>query len=94
MNHRRYTDQQLREAVERSFTMRAVLQELGLQPLGGNYETVGKRIRELGLDTSHFVGSGHLKGKSHPYSTRPLKSILVHQKLENTWRLRNRLIRE
>lgn len=94
MNHRRYTDEQLQIAVKRSYTMRAVLQELGLKPLGGNYETVDKRIRELGLDTSHFLGSGHLKGKSHYYKTRPLASILVHLKPENTWRLRNRLIRE
>jgi hypothetical protein len=94
MNHRRYTDVQLKQAVEHSYTMRAVLQELGLKPVGGNYETVAKRIRELGLDTSHFLGSGHLRGKSHNYTTRPPKSILVHLKLENTWRLRNRLIRE
>jgi predicted RNA-binding Zn-ribbon protein involved in translation (DUF1610 family) len=94
MKPRRYTDEQLKAAVESSYTMRAVLQELGLKPLGGNYETVEKRIRELGLDTSHFLGSGHLKGKSHNYGTRPLGRILVHLKLENTWRLRNRLIRE
>ncbi len=94
MNHRRYTDAMLKQAVERSFTMRGVLQELGLKPVGGNYETVAKRIRELGLDTSHFLGSGHLKGKSHHHKTRPLARILVHLKLENTWRLRNRLIRE
>lgn len=94
MNHRRYTDEQLKQAVESSYTIRAVLQALGLKPLGGNYETVAKRIRELGLDTSHFLESGHLKGKSHSYKTRPLESILQHLKLENTWRLRNRLIRE
>jgi hypothetical protein len=94
MKPRRYTDKDLKRAVEQSFTMRAVLQELGLKPLGGTYETVEKRIRELGLDTSHFLGSGHLKGKSHNYGTRPLERILVHLKLENTWRLRNRLIRE
>lgn len=94
MNRRRYTDEQLKTAVGCSHTMRAVLQELGLKPLGGNYETVAKRILELNLDTSHFLGSGHLKGKTHTYSTRPLDHILVHLKLENTWRLRNRLIRE
>ena len=75
MNHRRYTDEQLRQAVENSHTMRAVLQELGLKPVGGNYETVEKRIRELGLNTEHWLGSGHLKGKSHNYSTRPLDRI-------------------
>jgi hypothetical protein len=94
MRTRRYTDDQLAIAVKCSFTIRAVLQELGLKPAGGNYETVAKRIRKLGLDTSHIVGSGHLKGKSHNYGTRPLDQVLVQRKLENTWRLRNRLIRE
>ena len=94
MKTRRYTDEQLKKAVEHSYTMRAVLQELGLKPAGGNYETVEKRARELGLDTTHFLGSGYLKGKTHNYGTRPLDRILIHFKLENTWRLRNRLIRE
>src|SRR5581483_440358 len=94
MKPRRYNDEQLKNAVKNSYTMRAVLQELGLSPVGGNYETVEKRIRELGINTSHFLGSDHLEGKTHNYGTRPLDRILVHLKLETTWRLRNRLIRE
>src|SRR5438105_4729390 len=94
MKQRRYTDQQLMEAVQVNYSMRAVLRALGLAPAGGNYETVEKRIHELELDTSHFLGQAILRGKSHDYGTRPLENVLVHKKLENTWRLRNRLVRE
>lgn len=94
MKPRKYTDAQLREAVQSNFSMRAVLLALGLSPRGGNYETVEKQISDLGLDTSHFLGQAILRGKSHNFVTRPLHEILVHLKLENTWRLRGRLLRE
>jgi len=74
--------------------MRAVLQRIGLVPAGGNYEVVKKLIRALALDTSHFTGQGHLRGKTHAFMTRSLSHVLVHRKLENTWRLKDRLLRE
>jgi hypothetical protein len=55
---------------------------------------IQKRIKELGLDTSHFLGSAILKGTTHDYNTRPLEQILVHRKVENTWRLKKRLLQE
>jgi hypothetical protein len=91
---RKYTDDDLRKAVVTSFSIRAVLTEIGLTPSGGNYESIKKRIAEMGLDTSHFLGQAILRGSSHSYGTRPLADILVHKKLENTWRLKNRLLRE
>jgi len=91
---RRYTDQDLDRAVGNCFSIRAVIQTLGLVPAGGNYEVVKKRIRELNLDTSHFTGQAHLRGRSHTHRTRPLSGVLVHRKLENTWRLKIRLLRE
>ncbi len=91
---RRYSDEQLAEAVKSCYSMRAVLRMVGLVPAGGNYEAVKKRIRELRLDTSHFTGQGHLRGRTHQYGTRPLAQVLVHRKLENTWRLRVRLLKE
>jgi hypothetical protein len=51
---RKYTDQQLAEAVNRSRSMREVLIALRLAPRGGNYETVWRRIERLGLDASHL----------------------------------------
>jgi len=79
-------------AVAESRSIRGVLTRLGLAPSGGNYETVKKAIRALGLDTSHFTGQGHLRGKTHDYSKRPLCEILTCGKLEHTSRLKRRLI--
>lgn len=55
---------------------------------------IQKRIEELGLETSHFLGSAVLKGTTHDYNTRALDEILVQGKVENTWRLKSRLLQE
>jgi hypothetical protein len=91
---RRYTDEQLVQAVKTSHSISAVLKKIGLTPAGGNYESVKKRARELDLDISHFLGQAILRGKTHAYHTRPLAEVLVHKKLENTWKLKNKLLRE
>ncbi|HEY86071.1 MAG TPA: HNH endonuclease [Chloroflexi bacterium] len=94
MKSRKYTDEQLEKAVKTSHSISAVLKKIGLTPAGGNYESIKKRIQKLNLDTSHFLGQAILRGKTHTYNTRPLEEVLVHKKLENTWRLKNRLLRE
>lgn len=71
-----------------------MLDKLDLAPAGGNYESIRKYINELGLDMSHFLGQAILRGKSHNHTTRPTEVVLVHKKLENTWRLKNRLLAE
>lgn len=80
------------KAVAESHSIREVLKRLGLAPAGGNYESVRKAIRKYELDSSHFKGQGHLRGKSHDYNKRPLTEILRRGKLENTFRLKRRLI--
>ena len=79
-------------AVTESYSIREVLTRLGLVPAGGNYESVRKAIRVFGIDTSHLKGQGHLRGKTHDYGKRPLDVILRRGKLENTFRLKRRLI--
>lgn len=91
---RKYTDEQLIQAVKTSYSISAVLDKLDLAPAGGNYESIRKYISELGLDMSHFLGQAILRGKSHNHTTRPTEVVLVHKKLENTWRLKNRLLAE
>ena len=54
MGAMRYTDDQLRDAVRTSTTIREILIKLGLAPYGGNYETVRRRIGELGLEAGHI----------------------------------------
>jgi hypothetical protein len=52
---RRYTDLELACAVAESRRMADVLRKLNLVPRGANYETVWRQIRDLNLDTSHFI---------------------------------------
>lgn len=54
MSLRKYTDLELACAVATSKTMREVLLLLGLAPLGGNYESVRRRIVELKLEAAHL----------------------------------------
>ena len=91
---RKYTNEELSNAVKHSQSIRSVLKKIGLTPAGGNYESIKKQIDALGIDTSHFLGQGVLKGKTHSYKTRPLEKVLIREKLENTWRLKNRLLSE
>lgn len=59
---RRWTDEQLQDAVKNNGSYRAVIYELGLIPAGGNYKHVKRRIHELRLDVTHFHGKGWNKG--------------------------------
>ena len=68
-NSRKYTDLQLACAVAESKTMREVLQKIGLVAQGGNYENIWRRIRELGLSTTHFTS--RLKESSPVYKVDP-----------------------
>lgn len=81
-------------AISNSYSIRSSLKFLNLSPSGGNYDCIKKAIDDFGIDTSHFTGQGHLRGKNHNYRKRSLDEILVKGKLENTWRLKNRLLKE
>ncbi|RZK34129.1 MAG: hypothetical protein EOO61_14115 [Hymenobacter sp.] len=51
------TDEEFRQAIAESLSVRQVLERIGLVPAGGNYKTVQGRISRLELDTSHFTGA-------------------------------------
>lgn len=96
-SYRAYTDEDFSEAIKNSQSIRKTLEKIGLRPTGGNYQVAKRRIKMLGLDTSHFSGQAHLKGKTHNWAPKtPTEEILV----ENcTWggstsSLRKRLIKE
>ena len=74
--------------------LRAVLRRLGLHPTGANYKTLQATIARLGLDTRHFLGQGHLRGKSHGWARRlPLDVILVaNSAYMSMWNLKRRLV--
>jgi hypothetical protein len=95
-NRRRWTDEQLTEAVKQSRSVYEVSRNLGLKIGGGQHLAIKRAIKELDLDTSHFTGKGWRKGRSLPFRPRrSLQEILVSDTLfGNTSYLKRRLIKE
>jgi hypothetical protein len=92
---RRYTDQDIIDAVRSSFSIARVLKLLGLSPTGANYVGMHAHFARLGLNTSHFTGQGHLRGKRHSWTPeRPLSEILVaNSNYRSTSTLKARLLK-
>lgn len=96
MSRRKWTDEQLAEAVRTSQTTADVIRKLGLAVRAGNYRTVTKYIKKLRLDTTHWLGCAHLRGKEHNHRRkRSLSDILVKgSTYTSIHRLKQRLIRQ
>ena len=89
------TDDEFRQAVAESLSVRQVLARIGLVPAGGNYKTVHSRIEKLGLDTSHWTGKGWNKGERfRAFGTAfSWDNILVeNSEYKSTFRIKNRLL--
>jgi len=60
---RKWTDENLKDAVRSSVSFRDVLWNLGLSFGSTNYRRVKSKISELELTTEHFLGAGKRKSK-------------------------------
>jgi hypothetical protein len=94
--YRRWTDDDLERAVAASQSYAQTIRALGLVPAGGNYDAVQRKIRELGIDTSHFNRTAWNKGKQGfvPVPPLPLERVLVAGRWTSSHGLKMRLIRE
>jgi hypothetical protein len=92
---RSYTDEDIIQAVRSSFSIAQALRILRLSPTGANYKGLYGHCSRLGLDTSHFTGQGHLRGKRHSWTpSRPLEEILVENShYLSTGHLKKRLLK-
>lgn len=91
----RWNAEDLRKAVASSRSIAQVLRQLGLRAAGGNYDHVQRRISELALDTSHFVGKAWNAGLIfRPNAPTPLTNLLVVGRMTSSHKLKLRLIRE
>ena len=80
------------KAVENNKSIAGVLRDLGLRPVGGNYKTVHRLIKDNNLDTSHFTGQGWNVGLVFKPKTS-ISDDVVFIKDSNyrcSWRLRER----
>ena len=92
MTKKNYTLEDVRKAVENSKSIASVLRFLGLRPVGGNYKTIHRLIKENQLDTSHFTGQGWNVGLGfNPKPTLSDDIVFVKDSKYNcSWRIRER----
>lgn len=86
--------ERLTSIIKESFSIAEILRKLQLKTCGGNYFTINKFIQENKLDTSHFSGQAHLKGKTHNWNAHySLEEILTENSYYQTSKLRERLLK-
>jgi hypothetical protein len=93
MRSRSYTDEEVREAVASSQSYRSALQKLGLVPAGSNYATLKQTIDRLQVDTSHFLGQGHHRGRKLG-PRRSLGALLALGSTVQSYKLERRILAE
>lgn len=93
---RTWTDEQFITAARESTSASAVLRAIGLCETGSSHSTVKNAVVRLGVDTSHWLGQGHLKGKHHSWGKKVvLGELLVRDSsVKNRTALKQRLLKE
>ena len=86
---RRYSDDQVKSAVEKNRRLCDVLEHLGLRQAGGNFKTLNKLIKELKLDTCHFTT---YQKNTYAESDILVKDSKVSGKVLKKYLLKNNLI--
>lgn len=73
-----YSNERLQEIVPRCISYAQVIKELGLKAGGGTQALLKVRLKEAGIDTSHFLGQGHLRSGHHGWARKaPIGLLLV-----------------
>lgn len=91
MKLRKYTLEQLEQAVKLSVSLRQVLEKLNIIPAGGNYSTLKKAIQHFNLNTEHFTGQ-NLKGRKLNPRRKPIEEYLTKNSGVQSNKLRKYLI--
>lgn len=87
----RYTKDIIEKAVKDCYTWAEVCRKIGIKPFTGAQTNLTKRAKEFGVDTSHFKGKAHSKGKK--LGKKPLEYYYAGAYIQSS-RLRERLIEE
>ena len=83
MANRKYTDDDIIEAVKSSHSYREVCRKLNLCDHGGSPSHLKKIISNMKLDTSHFTGKSWAKGESFLTNNNIRKKDISEILIEN-----------
>jgi hypothetical protein len=73
----KYTRELLTEAAANSISIAGVLRYLGIPFSGGNHAHISRRLKQLGIDTSHFKRVAPNKGKPCAWRLTPGQVLVV-----------------
>ena len=91
---RTFSEQEFKDAVASSRSIREALGKLGLcQKGGGAYRSFSKALKDFKADTSHFLGQGNNKGKTFACK-RELSKYLTNEFSIQSHKLRLRLLKD
>lgn len=65
MKYIKYTKEILESAVRQNVSIAGVLRALKLKQAGGTHSHISRRIKEFGLDTTHFLGQAANQGNRY-----------------------------
>ncbi len=71
----KYTKEVLTDLVASSTSIAQVLRLLGLRQSGSSHFHISKRIKALGIDSSHFLGRGSNRGPNHQGGCRKYSCV-------------------
>ena len=92
MRLKKYTEEELRNAVASSFSTRQSLVKLKVAPYGGNYTVFKRALQFFNIDSSHFTGQGWSKNKTLPVR-KSLNDYLTSRTTQSN-KLRQVLLKE
>ncbi|WP_395360815.1 HNH endonuclease [Streptomyces sp. YH02] len=89
----RWTREALTEAVAASTSVYDVLRWLGVELVGGQHTHISRRIKALGIDTSHFTASRWTEQMRYNQRRRGPEEILVQDTSTHPRRERSSILR-
>ena len=93
MKLRKYTLEQLKEAIKTSQSYRQALEKLNIIPAGGNYSTIRRAVKYFDLNIDHFTGRAWRKGRTFA-PKRPLSDYLENKQTIQSYKLKKRLLKD
>lgn len=91
MKLRKYTLDDLSDAIKTSVSVRECLIKLNVAPQGGNYASFHKAVKHFDLDTSHFSGQ-NLSGRKLPERRKSIEEYLTKNSNTQSFKLKRYLL--